>query len=139
MRTTRRGRPSLGQRGQALVEFAIVFPLLLIVVFGIIDFGRALQTYITINNASREGARVGSINPGADVEAKVRDAAGAFGDDVGVVVSFPSGSDSGDSVVVDVDYDYTMITPIVGMIATFTGGSLDDTITLSTSSDMRIE
>ncbi|MEX2236491.1 MAG: TadE family protein [Dehalococcoidia bacterium] len=128
-----------GERGQALVEFALVLPLLLIMLFGIIDFGRALQTYITINNASREGARFGSISPSGNIQQKVRTAAGDFGDDVTIVVSFPSGQDSGDSVIVDVDYEYQMITPLGAMLSTFTGGSLGTSIGLSSSSDMRLE
>jgi Flp pilus assembly protein TadG len=124
------------ERGQAIVEFAIVLPLLLILLFGVIDFGRALQTYITINNASREGARLGSINPDADVDAKVRDAAGEFDNDgLAIAVSFPDGKDSGDSVVVDVDYEYSFITPLGSFVEALSGG----TLTLGTSSDMRIE
>lgn len=126
-------------RAQALVEFAMVLPLLLILVFGIIDFGRALQAYVTVNNSSREGGRLGSINPNGDIQGKVRDSAGDFGDDVTIVVSFPDGKDSGDTVKVDVDYDYVFITPLSPLISTFTGGTLDDTITLQTSSDFRIE
>lgn len=124
------------QRGQAIVEFAIVLPLLLVLLFGVIDFGRALQTYITINNASREGARLGSINPDADVEAKVRDAAGEFDNaDLTVATSFPDGKASGESVVVDVDYEYNFITPLGSFVETLSGG----TLTLGTSSNMRIE
>jgi len=46
-------------RGGALVEFAIVLPLLLILVFGIIEFGLLLYNQAVITNASREGARAG--------------------------------------------------------------------------------
>jgi Flp pilus assembly protein TadG len=111
-------------------------PLLLILLFGVIDFGRALQTYITINNASREGARLGAINPDADVEGKVRDAAGEFdSDSLTVAVSYPDGKASGESVVVDVDYEYSFITPLGSFVESLSGG----TLTLGTSSDMRIE
>ena len=46
------------QRSQALIEFALVSPVLLILLFGIIDIGRAIFYYDTINHAAREGARV---------------------------------------------------------------------------------
>jgi Flp pilus assembly protein TadG len=128
-----------GQTGQAVVEMAVALPLLLILLFGIIDFGRALQAYVTINNASREGARAGSVDPAADITSTVRNAAGEWGPDVTVVVSFPSGQDSGDSVVVDVSYDYEFITPVAPIANTFFGGSMDNGLTLETSSDMRIE
>ena len=45
------------QRGAAAVEFAIVLPLLLVFVFGIIEFGFLLYDKAVITNASREGAR----------------------------------------------------------------------------------
>ena len=48
-------------RGQALVEFAFVFPLFLVVLFGIIYFGWVFFTNMTIINAAREGARAGSM------------------------------------------------------------------------------
>lgn len=50
------------KRGQALVEFALVFPLLLLMVFGIIDAGRLIYTYNTVANAARNGARVAIVN-----------------------------------------------------------------------------
>src|SRR6516164_1215250 len=47
----------LGQRGQSLVEFAMVLPLLLLIVFGITEFGRAYYQYNTLSKAVRNGAR----------------------------------------------------------------------------------
>ena len=49
------GRTS--QRSQALIEFALVSPVLLLLMFGVIDVGRAIFYYDTINHAAREGAR----------------------------------------------------------------------------------
>ena len=49
------------QKGAAMVEFAIVLPLLLIMVFGIIEFGLILYDKAMITNASREGARAGIV------------------------------------------------------------------------------
>jgi len=49
----------IGQRGAASVEFAIILPLLIIIVFGIIDVGLLLYNKQVITNASREGARAG--------------------------------------------------------------------------------
>ena len=51
-------RRSDGQRSQALIEFALVSPVLLLLVFGVIDIGRAVFYYDTIDHAAREGARV---------------------------------------------------------------------------------
>lgn len=49
----RRGR----QRSQALIEFALISPVLLLLLFGIVDIGRAVFYYDTLNHAAREGAR----------------------------------------------------------------------------------
>ena len=51
--------------GVALVEFAIVVPILLLLLVGILDTGRAVNAYVTISNASREGARYAALNPTA--------------------------------------------------------------------------
>jgi Flp pilus assembly protein TadG len=61
------------ERGAELVEFALTFPLLLLVMLGIMDFGLLFQQYEVLTNAAREGARV-SVLPGygpADIEARV--------------------------------------------------------------------
>ena len=47
-----------GERSQALIEFALVSPVLLLLLFGVIDLGRAIFYYDTLNHAAREGARV---------------------------------------------------------------------------------
>jgi len=45
------------QRSQALIEFALVSPVLLLLLFGIVDIGRAVFYFDTLNHAAREGAR----------------------------------------------------------------------------------
>jgi len=49
------------QHGVAAVEFALVLPILLVVVFGIVEFGVAFYDKAVITNASREGARAGVV------------------------------------------------------------------------------
>jgi Flp pilus assembly protein TadG len=49
-------------RGQALVEFALVIPLFLLMLVGIFDLGRAVFSYNTLTNAAREGARLAIVN-----------------------------------------------------------------------------
>jgi len=53
------------QRSQGLTEFAIIAPVILLLTFGIIDFGRALYLYITLQQAANEGARVAVSATGA--------------------------------------------------------------------------
>jgi len=54
------------ERGQELVEFALILPLLLLLMVGIFEFGYVVFAYNTLSNAVREGARLGSVQP-ADV------------------------------------------------------------------------
>jgi len=56
-----RPRPWRGD-GQALVEFALVFPILMLLIFGIFDMGRAVFAYNAVANAARDGARVAMVN-----------------------------------------------------------------------------
>ena len=51
------------QRGQSLVEVALLTPLLVMILLGALDLGRVYDAYVTITNASREGARYGAANP----------------------------------------------------------------------------
>jgi hypothetical protein len=58
-------RPGAGgdpQRGQAIVEFALVIPLFLLVLVGLFDIGRAVFSYNTLTNAAREGVRMAIVN-----------------------------------------------------------------------------
>jgi Flp pilus assembly protein TadG len=73
MDTLRIWKDWTSDRGAELVEFALTFPLLLLVCLGIIDFGLLFQRYEVLTNAAREGARV-SVLPGysnADVIVRV--------------------------------------------------------------------
>ena len=47
-----------GQRAQSIVEFSLVAPVLLLVLFGVLDFGRAMYYYVTLQQAANEGVRV---------------------------------------------------------------------------------
>ncbi|MBI4302367.1 MAG: pilus assembly protein [Chloroflexi bacterium] len=50
-----------GNRGAVAVEFAILVPILLLIVFGIFVFGQAFSYWVDITNAAREGARAGAV------------------------------------------------------------------------------
>lgn len=49
-------------RGQGLVEFALVFPIFIVLVFALFDIGRAVFAYNEVTNAAREGARLAMVN-----------------------------------------------------------------------------
>lgn len=71
MQRTRRGRDS----GAAAVEFALVFPMLVVLVFGIIDFGGLVNAHVTVANAARDAARTASLS-GTETEIRAQAAAG---------------------------------------------------------------
>lgn len=87
------------EQGASLVEFALVALLLILLLAGIVDLGRAFHSYIVITNASREGARYASRFPNHDVGIKLaaqREAAAGgltiADDDIGVLGTRASGS-----------------------------------------------
>lgn len=61
-RRGRAGRERERERGAALVEFAIVAPILCLIVFGIVDFGIAFADYQNVRSGTREAARLGVVN-----------------------------------------------------------------------------
>ncbi len=129
-------------RGQALVEFAIIVPVFLMIAFATIDFGVALNASITISNAAREGARAGVIDPTlATVTTRVKQAAGLLDNSrltVSVVCKTAAGgacagglagAASGTTLSVTVGYNYPLITPIAFGVV----------IPLSSTAQMRVE
>ena len=143
-----------GTRGQSLVEFALVLPILMFIVFGIIDFGLGIRSYISLTNATREGARFAAVgNPAGSYPANCDGTTNTtvigrvcvaidglkLSDLNTVSVTYPAGQASGNSVVVSANYTYHFVSPLGAMAHFFSGGSIPTTITLSTKSDMRLE
>lgn len=139
----RRRASMLSERGAELIEFAIVLPVMLLIVMGIVDFGFMFQRYVVLTNAAMEGARV-AVLPGyadADVIARVRAYArdGGITDTVNVptpvTVSLPAPGGTtwpGKEVTVTLDYGFNYLGPIASL---FGGGSR--TVTLTARSTMR--
>lgn len=67
-RRLRRGRRD--ERGQSLVEFVLALPILLVIVFGIIEFASAWRTYQIVTNVAREGARLGVTPTATDQDVR---------------------------------------------------------------------
>jgi Flp pilus assembly protein TadG len=133
------------ERGAELVEFALVFPTLLLVMLGIMDFGFLFQRYEVLTNAAREGARV-AILPGyqdADVQARVNaylTAGGVTGTatvQVGPTQSLNVGGQCITIRPVTVRYNYQYA--FVGPFLTFFGGPALGTRQLNATSAMRSE
>lgn len=51
------------EQGSSLVEFALILPVLTMILMGIFDFGRAIYAFSAISNGAREGARYGIVHP----------------------------------------------------------------------------
>ena len=66
-------------KSQALVEFALILPLLLILLFGIVEFGRIFSTGLIVSHSAREGARAGSVGAGdSAIISRVQETAGVL-------------------------------------------------------------
>ena len=50
------------QKGSNIIEFAIILPILVVILFGIFQFGLAFNNYITVTHAAREGARLAAVD-----------------------------------------------------------------------------
>src|SRR5437870_4225084 len=68
------------ERATQLVEFALLLPILMMLVFGIMDFGRGFFSWLIITNGAREGARAAAVGkPLASVVNQVQGAVGGLG------------------------------------------------------------
>lgn len=108
-------------RGATAVEFALLFPLLMLIVFGTIDFGRALNAQITLTQAAREGARLDALGE-PNVATRTQGAATGLSPVNVTVTACPAGASPSANAVVDVSYQFSFITP-VGAIAALIGGA----------------
>lgn len=138
-----RGRPAR-ERGQSLVEFALVLPILLVLFLGIMEFGGAWRTYQVVTNVSREGARRAVIRTAT--EADVRDeitriltSAGLDPSLADVLIDDGAGFGSEASVRIEYPYSITLVGPILNLLCEGGCGVSFGTITLSSESVMRNE
>ena len=132
------------QRGAALVEFAIVLPLLLVLVFGMIEFSIMFYDQAVITNASREGARTGIVYafPDRISTGDITNTVGNYCN--GRLITFGGSSqastnvsgqcaNAGDAITVAVNYQYNFLV-LPNLIQTLTGP-----INLSAVTVMRCE
>lgn len=135
-RNSRRRR----ERGQTLAEFAMIAPLFILLIFGVIDIARLYQSWVTIQHGAREGARYGvtgredcdlaSPTREACIEEIVRHQTQGLTNTDSLVVTFraweypdysnpPTEGTAGeqcDALEVKVDFDFTPATPLLGNI-----------------------
>jgi hypothetical protein len=125
------------QRSQALVEFALVIPLLMLVLMGVFDLGRGIYAYNVVSSAAREGAHHGILKPtdinGIKDEAR-RNTATLDPNEIGfsplpycsrnpnIIPVTPTACDYGNYIVVTVTYRFQPITLFFSTL-TLTGKS----------------
>lgn len=127
--------PRHDERGSAAVEFALVLPLLLLLIFGIIDFGRALNVQITLSAAAREGARWAALGQ-SGVPARVATAAPGIPAPTTTVTACPTNPPIGTNATVVATSSYTLLTPLSAVAGLF-GAALPTSITLTGRGVMR--
>jgi hypothetical protein len=144
-------------RGAALVEFALVLPLLLVMIGGIVDFAFLFQRYEVVTGAAREGARIAALPGYGCVSGQVEIRARQFlmaglhmtaGQLLGVVPAgnitvtcgtLPAPLTTIHTVRVDVTYQHTflLLGPVMGLIGA--GGWGGSPLNMTGTSEMRME
>ena len=137
MRTGRRLRRA--DEGQALVEFALIMPFLLLFIVGIVEFGRAWNLHQVVTDAAREGARRGAIydpvvTPDSVHQTVMKALRAAGADTTKATVGIVDGGE-GQPITVNVGLRYRFM--FFGALKQWTTG--ESTITLATSVTMRNE
>jgi hypothetical protein len=125
-----------------MVEFALLLPIFLVVLFLIIDFGVGISRWVIVTNSTREGARLGAVCDNVadcDIEGRVATTSNGLLDAADVHVNYVDSDNNGkfnrgESVVVESDYEYELITPLrVFLSIGF------DSLTFHSCTDMRLE
>ena len=134
-------RPATGHasdRGAVAVEFALLLPILLLLAFGIIDFGRALNAQITLTQAAREGARLAALNQ-PNVVSRTKAAAVGLSPVSVVPSTCPPGAGQGVNATVVTTYSFSFVTPVGAIAGLFGGSGFGSPITLSAHGVMPCE
>lgn len=123
------------QKGQSLVEFAIILPIILLLLMGIAQFGMLLNSYLTLQNTTREGARLAIVG-GSDIEINTLITSispNLTPADLTVnITPTETSRSSGDNIVVNVSYNYHMTLPIISAL-------FNNLIVLTSQTTMRME
>lgn len=108
-----------------MVEFAIILPVLLLMLMLIFDVGRSIYTYSVIHNAAREAARYGIVHPTDQTGATQTALQLTSGlDQTGISVSYPAPATPG-TFEVEVSYTFTAVTPLLGQLLGNPSNSID--------------
>jgi Flp pilus assembly protein TadG len=137
------------ERGQAMVETAIAIPILLVLMVGIFEVGRAYETWQVLTNAAREGARM-AVMPTSDPDtttALVREymsngqltkaAAASVVINEGASINVNGTAVSASLVTVDYPFEFIMLQPVVRLVAP--GATVGGPMTMRATAVMRNE
>jgi Flp pilus assembly protein TadG len=133
------------QRGAALIETAIIIPLVMLVSVAIFEFGRAYQTWQVLTNAAREGARVAVLEAYTDaqVTTTVRNymtggrLTNASTASITIVRNEPFMSNTASRVTVNYPFQFMVLNPIARMLRS--DSTLGTPLTMQSSALMRNE
>jgi Flp pilus assembly pilin Flp len=103
------------ERGAAAVEFALILPILILLLFGIVEFSRGFNAYLSVTHAAREGARLASI--GKFERSIVEKRAYPLKPSDGLQVIgpiYPDGTRRGSPVEIEVIYPFRLSIPLFG-------------------------
>jgi Flp pilus assembly protein TadG len=107
-------RPPRGDQGSAAVEFVLVLPVLLIILFSIIDFGRLLNAKIVLSQAAHEGARAAALVDEGEAQTIINKIVGSMSselDEPAIDACDPT-PDTGTDATVTLTYHFEYVTPL---------------------------
>jgi len=121
------------EKGQGLVEFALIVPILILILMAIIEFGFMFNTFLSLSNGVREGGRLAALGGNdAAIEMKIITSGGLLeAGNIQVSIN-PSTRHRGDEIKIAATYRYYFITPILG-------GILSSGVELSSELSVRME
>lgn len=122
------------EKGQSAIEFALVLPVILIIILVIIQSGIVVNAQLIITHAAREGARDGSVtNDNFKIMSSIRNSTGTLNQEMlSISISPSSGRRIGDYITVNIKYRPPLVIPIIRSF-------FPDSICLKSSATMRIE
>lgn len=120
------------QKGQSLVEFALIVPLVLLLLFGMFDIGRILFSSVALEHAAREGARVASVGKSnSDVMSSITNATTSLERNKLNVSISTEERNSGENVEIELKYPVEILNPL--------WRSFNQSYVVSSKSVMRVE
>ena len=122
------------QSGQSLVEFALILPVFILFIMGIIDMGRLVYTYSALHNAVREGARYGVIDSSRtalQIQNVVEDTAVGLDTSKLAVTSNTVAGTGHSTLSVNAQYQFAAATPVINAFAGGSGIVLNSRVTMN--------